>query len=52
MTKIEGGTKVRRRGVAAISVDSQQGVHTAEVEKVIVQSGAVEGGLSEVGPIQ
>ena len=52
VSKIEGGSGVGRRVVAAASVDSQHGVHTAEVEKVIVQSGAVGGGLSEVGHIQ
>ena len=51
VSKIEGGSGVGRRGVAAASVNSQHGAPTAEVEKVIVHSGTVGGGLSEVGRI-
>ena len=52
VSKIEGGSGVGRRGVAAAFVDSQHGVHTAEVEKVVVQSGTVGGGLSGAGRVQ
>ena len=52
VSKIEGGSGVGRRGIAAASVDSQHGVHTAEVEKVIVQSGTVGGGWNGVGRVQ
>ena len=52
VSKIEGGSGVGKRGVAAAFVDSQHGVHTAEVEKVVVQSGTVGGGLSSVGRVQ
>ena len=36
VSKIEGGSGVGKRGVAAAFADSQHGVHTAEVEKVVV----------------
>ena len=44
VSKIEGGSGVGKRGVAAAFVDSQHVVHTAEVEKVVVQGGTVGGG--------
>ena len=52
VSKIEGGSGVGRRGVAAAFADSQHGVHTAEVEKVVVQSATVGGGLSGAGSVQ
>ena len=52
VSKIEGGSGVGRRVVAAASVDSQHGVHTTQVEKVIVQRETAGGGLSGVGRVQ
>ena len=52
VSKIERGSGVGKRGVAAAFVDSQHGVHTAEVEKVVVQSGTMGERLSGVGRVQ